>query len=105
LTHIGTGGEIILAFAGLAAFGVSLLACLYILLPRPLVFSVHGAVLYETFYGRPQHEIHRYLAYWFNAYHDVNAESVTRMMRVFTFGAAGGVLTEVVLWSWHLATR
>jgi hypothetical protein len=47
-----------------AAFLVTMLAAVYVLLPRKrFVFSLIGSAVYEQFYGLGQEEIHRRLAY------------------------------------------
>ena len=90
----------------LVAFGVSILSCLWVLLPKDgLIFALSGSVLYET--ESEDHvgiaETHRRLAYWLEEYRTDNYATIEKLFwgyRLATFC----VLAQVVCWAARLAT-
>ena len=68
-----------LAAVALAAFVASMVACVYILVPRrgKFVFSISGPVLYEGLYDEREDlgEVHRRLAYALQGFWDDNDET------------------------------
>jgi hypothetical protein len=93
------------AFA-LASFAISVLASLYVLLPKPgLRFSLRGTSLFENegFAEPTIAGMHLQLAYWLEEFLNENERTTARLATSFRT-AAGAVLLEVMLWSVELAT-
>jgi hypothetical protein len=95
-----------LGVVALIAFGVSILACLWVLLPKDnLIFSLSGSVLYETEQEDAAGivETHRRLAYWLEGYRTENNVTIRYLFwgyRAATFG----VIIQVGAWAIRLAT-
>lgn len=84
----------------LAAFVGSVLASVYVLLPKPsLIFALRGSVLFESEHDDPGGlpETHRRLAYWLEGYYDDNQVTVEKMFRLYRV-ATVAVLLQVLLW-------
>ena len=81
----------LLAAVALAAFVASMVACVYILVPRrgKFVFSISGPVLYEGLYDEREDlgEVHRRLAYALQGFWDDNDENLQPLFRAYRFGA------------------
>ncbi len=102
---IDSGGDQRLTAAALVAFGVSVAASVYVLLPKQaLIFAVRGSVLFEREFSDPGGlpETHRRLAYWLESYADGNQPTINRMFWGYRV-ATGAVLLQIVLWSAELA--
>jgi hypothetical protein len=84
-------GSRALGLAALAAFGVSLAASVYVLLPkRNLVFSLVGPSIYEELYEFRVtiEEVHRRLAYDLYRFWNDNDVKLQRLFRAFWIAAA-----------------
>jgi len=98
---IDGGGVPALTALALAAFAVSVLASLYVLLPKPnLVFALRGSVLFEEELADPGglSETFRRLAYWLEEYRDANEPTIERMFQLYRV-AIVAVLAQVIVWS------
>ncbi|MGE5282719.1 MAG: hypothetical protein ACM3N0_10445 [Chloroflexota bacterium] len=87
-----------LAIAALAAFVVSIAACLLILLPKKnLIFAERGAGLYEGLYAvrDDMSEVYRRLAYDLDRFWDSNDGTIRWLTRAYTV-AAGALVTEIL---------
>lgn len=94
-----------LAFAGLGVFVLSLLFCLYVLLPTRKIESLaRGGVLFDMVLTRtdPVAQAYRRLAATCDAIAAANEPHVERLGRVFTLASAA-IITEVLLWGLQLA--
>jgi hypothetical protein len=104
---IDTGGVSWLFALALTAFGLSVLASIYVLLPKEnLIFAIRGSVLFEEEFAEPGGlaETHRRLAYWLEGYRDQNQPTVDRLFRRYRW-AASAVLVQVILWSVDLGVN
>jgi len=93
-----------LTVLGLAAFAITILGGLYVLIPRGgLIFALRGTVLLEAEFGEPGGlpEVHRRLTYWLEEFRDDNQRIIDRLFRAFSV-AALAVLAEVILWATQL---
>ena len=83
---------------------MSVLAAIYILLPKPdLVFALEAPVLYEQlfeFRDRPS-ELHRRLAYWTAGYRDENAPKIDKLFQCYRISAVA-LIVETLLWAIQL---
>jgi hypothetical protein len=87
------------AFAALAAFGVSVGASLYVLLPKgDLVFSLKGSRIYERLFefADDESEVYRRLAYDLERFWDGNNAKLKRL-RLWFQTAVLGLAVEVAL--------
>jgi hypothetical protein len=83
-------GSTVLGVAALVAFGLSLVASVYILLPkRNLVFSLAGPRVFEELYEFKGNaaEVHRRLAYDLHRFWEQNDEKLQRLFRAFWLAA------------------
>jgi hypothetical protein len=102
---IGSGDYKWLTALALAAFAISVLASLYVLLPKSdLIFAVRGSVLFETESADPGGlaETHRRLAYWLAGYRDGNQPTIERLFVLYRL-ATVAVLVQVISFSLKLA--
>ena len=102
---IDRSGFGVLGTAALAAFVVSVVPLIYILLPKTqLRFSVKGSVLFIEGVARdePAAETYRWLANWIEDGSYDNDAIIGRLFFWFRVAAAALVL-EIVLWTVHLA--
>ena len=102
---VDRGGVTWLAVPALIAFAGSVIASLFILLPKSqVIFALRGSVLFEEEFTDPGGlaETHRRLAYWLEQYRDANQPTVERLFGFYR-AAAFALLIEVVLWSIELA--
>jgi hypothetical protein len=93
-----------LAGLGLGAFAVSVLASVFILMPRSgLIFALRGTVLLEEEFGEDAGlaEVHRRLAYWLEEFRDSNQDIIEALFKAF-WVATAGVLAEVAFWATQL---
>ncbi|MDQ2980921.1 MAG: hypothetical protein M3R26_01160 [Actinomycetota bacterium] len=93
-----------LAALGLGAFALSVLASVFILMPRSgLIFALRGTVLLEEEFGEAGGlaEVHRRLAYWLEEFRDANQDIMGRLFKAFWLATAG-VLAEVAFWATQL---
>jgi hypothetical protein len=96
----------------LAVFAVfslvcSILLCIYVLLPKSgFVFSLSAATMYESLFEvvDDEQEIRRWLVYWLEGYWQANQAKIDNLGRYY-FGAAAGLMLQLVFWSWALADR
>jgi hypothetical protein len=89
----------VLLAAALAAFGVSVGASIYVLLPRrDLVFSVAGPALFESLFEfeDAMNEVHRRLTYDLHRFWTSNDAVVARLARVYWI-AGVALAVEVIL--------
>ena len=87
-----------LAVVAIAAFLVSMVASVYVLLPRKgLIFALVGSVVYECLYGVEggTEEVHRRLAYDLDRFWEDNDVKIRRLRVGFQL-AAGGLIIEVL---------
>lgn len=98
-------GEGLNVWVGLAlvAFGVSVVLCIYVLLPKDgLIFALdetYGA-LYEV--RNDEEEVDRRLAYWLQSFRQENHPTVERLTRAFEL-AGFALLAEIGLLALGLA--
>lgn len=94
------GGRSALLIAALVAFGVTIAASVYTLIPRTdqFVFSLGGSSVYERFYALREEmpEVYRRLAYDLDRFWDENDLHLARLFRAYRLGAIA-LLVEVVL--------
>lgn len=89
-----------LSVAALTAFVVTLVASLFILLPKKnLVFSVAGTGVYEGFYAirEDMADVYRHLVYDLDRFWDSNDQKMRWMGRAFTLAAAALVVEVLSL--------
>jgi hypothetical protein len=95
-----SGWDALAVTAGVA-FLVTMLAAVYVLLPRKsFVFSLIGSAVYEQFYGLDPEEVHRRLAYDLDRFWEDNDLEIGRLRQGVQLAAAGltvEVLALVVL--------
>jgi hypothetical protein len=94
-----------LAFLGLGVFVLSLVLCLYILLPTKRIKSVaEGSDLLSECLSDvdPATDAYRRLVGTYDKVWETNTPHIERLGRVFTL-ASGAILAEVVLWALQLA--
>jgi hypothetical protein len=92
----GDSGWGLLAFVAAGAFLITMLASVYVLLPRDrLIFSVIGSAVYEEFYGEDLEEVHRRLAYELDRFWEGNNERIRQIRDAFAL-AATGLIVEVL---------
>jgi hypothetical protein len=94
-----------LAFAGLGVFVLSLVLCLYVLLPTKRIQSLAGGSdLLSTKFDEtaPTTDAYRRLLSTYETIWETNKPHIQQLGRVFTM-ASGAILLEVVLWSLQLA--
>jgi hypothetical protein len=98
LTRSGAGPWAVL---GLVAFVLSILPCVYLLVPkRGLFFHFSGPVLYENFNGSetPMDEIHATVAGWLQTYYDENQKKIDSLNRYFA-AACAALVAEIVFFA------
>jgi hypothetical protein len=84
------------AVAAATAFLVTMLAAVYVLLPRKrFVFALIGSAVYEHFYGLEQEEVHRRLAYDLDRFWEQNDLQIVRLRQGVEL-AAFGLIVEVL---------
>jgi hypothetical protein len=96
----------LISWLALAAFTASLVATLYVLLPRDrLVFALDGPELYVRLWeARDDNaEIHRTLAYWISAFRAANKSSLDRLRLAFRV-SAWALVAQVGLWAAELSS-
>jgi hypothetical protein len=94
LRHEGLSAWIVLA---LVAFGLSVVLCIYVLLPKDgLIFAVDAPQAYEALYGvrEDDDEIDRRLAYWLQSFRESNHPTVQRLTKAFEL-AGFALLAEI----------
>jgi hypothetical protein len=102
LAREGLSVWIILA---LVAFGISVVLCIYVLLPKDgLIFAVDAPEAYEALYGvrEDDDEVDRRLAYWLQSFREENHPTVQRLTRAFEL-AGFALLAEIGLLALSLA--
>jgi hypothetical protein len=86
------------AITAAAAFLVTMLAAVYVLLPRKrFVFSLIGSALYEQFFGLEQEEIHRRLAYDLDRFWEQNDLRLGKSRQGVQLAAAGLIVEVLAL--------
>jgi len=91
----GSGWDPLAVLAG-AAFLVTMLSAVYVLLPRKrFVFSVIGSAMYEQLYGLELEEVHRRLAYDLDRFWEQNDGEIAKLRGGVQL-AAGGLTVEVL---------
>jgi hypothetical protein len=93
------------AVAALTVLGLSVLACVYVLLPHRMQFVLDVRDVHRELYdpeGEDIGDIQSRVAYTFQAFRATNKAKLDRLFQAFTAGTALLVL-QVVLWSWALA--
>lgn len=86
---------------GIVAFVLSVLPCVYLLVPKSgLFFHFKGPVLYEHFNesGSTIDEIHATVADWLQAYYDENQEKIDSLNRYFA-AASAALVAEIVFFA------
>ena len=94
-----------LAFIGLAVFVLSLVFCLYVLLPTKKIKSLaEGGALFDLTFADtdPATDAYRRLVATCDAIAVANEPHIERLGRVFTLGLAT-IIIEVLLWGLQLA--
>jgi hypothetical protein len=86
------------AVVAAAAFLVTMLAAVYVLLPRKrFIFSLIGSAVYEHFYGLEQEEIHRRLAYDLDRFWEANDLRIAKLRQGVQLSAAGLIVEVLAL--------
>lgn len=89
-----------IAVLALLAFVVSIVASVYVLIPRrnQFVFALTGSAVYEELYVFREHlpEVHRRLAYDLGRFWEANDPKIAKLFRAFFVGATA-LVVEVVL--------
>jgi hypothetical protein len=96
LTRAGFSAWVVLA---LVAFGVSVVLCIYVLLPKKrLIFVMNAPKTYNELYEADddEEEIYRKLAYWLESFRQDNEAEMGRLGFVFRI-AGVFLLVELVL--------
>jgi hypothetical protein len=92
-----SGWDVLTVVAG-AAFLVTMLAAVYVLLPRKrFIFSLIGSAVYERFYDFERPEIHRRLAYDLDRFWEENDLEIARLRRGVQLAAAGLIVEVLAL--------
>ncbi|HSR94113.1 MAG TPA: hypothetical protein VLK56_04545 [Solirubrobacterales bacterium] len=102
LAREGLSAWVILA---LAAFGVSVTLCIYVLLPKDgLIFALDAPETYSALYEiRDDHEeVDRRLAYWLQSFREENHPTVERLTNAFEL-AGFALLVEIAFLAVGLA--
>jgi len=89
----------------LAAFGISVVLCIYVLLPKSgLIFALDAPETYSALYGiREDHEeVDRRLAYWLQSFREGNHPTVERLTKAFEL-AGFALLAEIAFLAVGLA--
>jgi hypothetical protein len=94
------GGRPAIVVAALVAFAVSVLGCVFVLVPRPyaFTFALDGASVFEEFYDlrHNPHEVLRRLAYNLRAFWDANDTRIQPLFLAFRL-ASVALVAEIVL--------
>jgi hypothetical protein len=88
----------------LIAFGVSIVSCIYVLLPKDdLILALDGPEAYEALYGfrHDKEELDRRLAYWLRSFREANHQVLERSNRAFEI-AGFSLLFEIGFWALEL---
>lgn len=99
-----SGGLDLGVVLALIAFGISVVLCIYVLLPNSkLVFALEGAVIYEALYEvrDDEEEVERRLVYGLEATRQANSPIVSRITRAFE-RAGFALLTEIAFFALEL---
>jgi hypothetical protein len=94
------GGTSWIAAPALVVFVGSILASVYVLLPKSeLVFAFRGSVVFEELVGtgNATFEAYRRVAYWLESFREDNRRTLDGMHRAF-WCATAAVTIEVILW-------
>jgi hypothetical protein len=94
-----------LVILGVLAFGVCVVLCLFVLLPKEgLIFAIDGPQAYQALYAvrEDEEEVHRWLTYWIQGFRSNNHSAVKRLTRVFTL-AGLALLFEIAFLAIALA--
>jgi hypothetical protein len=105
IQHTGELGT--LGALALISLAVSVLACVYVLLPKTgFVFSLNAATIYESLFplSDDDQEMRRRLAYWLEGFWQANQDKVEPLGQYF-FAAAVGLVLQFAFWSWALADK
>jgi hypothetical protein len=89
----------------LAAFGVSVVLCIYVLLPKSgLIFALDAPGAYDALYviRDDPDEVDRRLAYWLQAFREGNHPTVARLTKAFEL-AGFALLSEIAFLAVGLA--
>lgn len=81
----------------LVAFGISVVLCIYVLLPKDgLIFALDAPETYGALYGvrDDEEELDRRLAYWLQSFREANHPTVQRLTRAFEL-AGFALLAEI----------
>jgi hypothetical protein len=102
LAREGLSAWIVLA---LIAFGISVVLCINVLLPKDgLIFALDAPEAYDALYGfrGDEGEIDRRLAYWLQSFREQNHPTVKRLTQVFEL-AGFALLAEILFLAIGLA--
>lgn len=102
LASDGLSAWVVLA---LVAFGVSVVLCIYVLLPKDgLIFALDGPETYGALYSvrDDDEEVDRRLAYWLQSFRQENHPTVERLTKAFEL-AGFALLAEIGLLALGLA--
>jgi hypothetical protein len=90
----------------LAALAVSIITCIYVLLPkRGFVFSMSGPRVYESLFefAGDNDEVRRRLAYWLEHFWQHNQTKIDRLARFYAL-AAMSLTLQLLSWAGALAS-
>lgn len=102
LARVGLSVWIVLA---LVAFGMSVILCIYVLLPKDgLIFALDAPETYGALYEvrNDEAELDRRLAYWLQSFREANHPMVDRLTKAFEW-AGFALLTEIAFLAAGLA--
>jgi hypothetical protein len=96
----------VVAWVAIAAFAVTLLGTLYVLLPKDgLIFALDGPELYVNLWEArdSEAELHRALAYWVSTFRSDNKSTLDRLYWSFK-AATVALILQVLLWASELSS-
>lgn len=102
---LASDGLSVFVVLALVAFGVSVVLCIYVLLPKDgLIFALDGPETYSALYPvrDDEEEVDRRLAYWLQSFRMENHPTVVRLTRTFEW-AGFALLAEIGLLALGLA--
>lgn len=100
-------GLSVLSGLALISLAVSVLLCVYVLLPKQAFeFSLNAPQVYETLFELrdDEEEVRRRLAYWLEEFWQRNQDRIDELGRYF-FAAAVALIFQLVFWTFALASN
>lgn len=100
-------GLSVLSGLALISLAVSVLLCVYVLLPKQVFeFSLNAPQVYESLFDLrdDEEEIRRRLAYWLEEFWQRNQDRIDELGRYF-FAAAVALIVQLVFWTFALTAN